>query len=178
MKAFPHWEDLVTIGKCVKPHGLNGEMRVKPITDFPERFEQTEKVFAHQQKDPVRPLSITAVRGHHGGLLVQFQGVDSIDKANALRGHFLAVPDDELVELEEDEYWHWELEGLAAFTPAGEPLGVLKEVIQSPAHDLYLVEGQDGRSHLVPAVHEYVPEIDIANKRVVIILPQMDDEEE
>lgn len=176
MKSFPYWEELVTIGKCVKPHGLNGEMRIKPITDFPERFEQTEKVFAHQQKDPVRPLTIIAVRGHHGGLLVKFQGVDSIDAANSLRGHFLSVPDDELVELEEDEYWHWELEGLAAYNPEGESLGVLKEVIHSPAHDLYLIETPGGDSHLVPAVHQYVPEIDIEGQRVVVILPALEDE--
>lgn len=176
MKSFPYWKDLVTIGKCVKPHGLKGEVRVKAITDFPERFEQTESVFAHQQKDPVTALEIESVRGHHGGLLVKFVGVDSIEAANKLRSHFLAVPDDELVELEEDEYWHWELEGLTAFSPAGEKLGQLKEVIQSPAHDLYLIETEQGRTHLVPAVHQYVPEINLEKSKVVVILPDMEDD--
>jgi 16S rRNA processing protein RimM len=175
MKAFPYWEDLVTIGKCIKPHGLRGEIRVKAITDFPERFEQTESVFAHQQKDPVRPLEIEGVRENHGGFLIKFAGVDSLAEAEKLRNHFLSVPDDELVKLEEDEYWHWELEGLAAFSPQGEQIGVLKEVVQSPAHDLYLVETRDGQTHWVPAVHQYVPEIDVEQKRVVIVLPQMED---
>lgn len=173
--SFPYWDNLVTIGKCIKPHGLGGEIRVKPITDFPERFEQTESVFAHQSKDPVRPLEIEGVREHHGGFLIKFVGVDSLTEAEKLRGHFLAVPDDELVELEEDEYWHWELEGLKAFAPDGTPLGVLKEVVQSPAHDLYLVETPEGQTHWVPAVRQYVPDINIEEGRVTIILPELED---
>jgi 16S rRNA processing protein RimM len=173
--AFPYWDNLVTIGKIVKPHGLKGELGVKPITDFPERFEQTETVFAHQQKDPVRKLEIEAVRDHSGGFLVRFRGVNSIAQAQALRGFFLAVPEDELVVLEEDEYWHWQLEGLNAFAPSGERVGVLKEVIESLAHDLYLIETDSGESHLVPAVHQYVPEIDIEKERIVVIIPEIED---
>lgn len=175
MSSFPYWDNLVTIGKCVKPHGLQGEMRVKAITDFPERFEQTEHVFAHLEKDPVRPLEIASVRENHGGYLIKFKGVDSLAEAEKLRSHFLAVPDDELVELEDDEYWHWQLEGLQAFSPEGQPLGVLKEVVQSPAHDLYLVETPQGQTHWVPAVRQYVPEIDVENGRVVVIFPVIED---
>lgn len=170
--SFPYWDNLVTIGKCVKPHGLHGEIRVKAITDFPERFEQTENVFAHQQKDPVRPLAIENVRDNHGGFLIKFAGIDSLTEAESLRGFFLSVPDDELVELEDDEYWHWQLEGLRVVSPEGEEIGTLKEVVQSPAHDLYLVEGINGELHWVPAVRQYVPEIDVDNGRIVISLPQ------
>lgn len=173
--SFPYWENLVTIGKCAKPHGLQGEIRVRAITDFPERFEQTESVFAHQQKDPVRPLEIESVRENHGGYLIKFVGVDTLEEAEKLRNFFLSVRDDELVELEEDEYWHWQLEGLKVFSPEGAEIGILKEVVQSPAHDLYLVETGDGSTHWVPAVKQYVPEIDIEAGRVVAILPQIED---
>ena len=174
-RKFPYWDSLVTIGKCVKPHGLNGEMRVKPITDFPERFEQTESVYAHQQKDPVRALTIESARDNHGGYLLKFEGVDSIEEAEKLRGFFLAVPEDETVILEDDEYWHWQLEGLKAFEPGGREVGVLKEVVESPAHDLYLVEESGGKIHWVPAVRQYVPEIDIEKGRIVVILPELED---
>lgn len=171
---FPYWDNLVTIGKCVKPHGLGGEIGVKAITDFPERFEQTETVFAHQRKDPVRHLKVETVRAHSGGFLLKFKGVNSKDKAEQLRGFFLAVPEDELVLLEDDEFWHWELEGLKAFSPSGEALGTLKEVIESPAHDLYLIETPEGKTHLVPAVHEYVPEINIEKNKVIVIIPEIE----
>lgn len=173
--SFPYWNTLVTIGKCAKPHGLRGEIRVKAITDFPERFEQTEHVFAHQQKDPVRSLSIESVRENHGGFLIKFLGVDSVTDAEKLRGFFLSVPDDELVELEDDEYWHWQLEGLKALSPQGEALGTLKEVVESPAHDLYLIESPDGQTHWVPAVHQYVPEIDIEKGHIIVILPEFEE---
>lgn len=173
---FPYWDSLVVIGKCVKPHGLHGEISVKPITDFPERFEQTELVYAHSRRDPVRRLEIESVREHSGGFLLKFVGVDSIDQASALHGHFLAVPEDELVILEEDEYWHWELEGLNAFDPEGRSLGTLTEVIESPAHDLYVIRTEEGREHLVPAVHQYVPEIDLEKKRIVVIIPVIEED--
>lgn len=176
MSTFPYWDSLVTIGKCVKPHGLKGEIGVKPITDFPERFEQTETVFAHCQRDPVRKLEIEAVRAHSGGFLLKFKGVESKEQAAALRNYFLAVPEDELVILEEDEFWHWELEGLKAFTPDGHQVGELAEVIESPAHDLYLIKTPEGKEHLVPAVYEYVPEIDPENGRIVVILPDFGEE--
>ena len=172
---FPYWDSLVTIGKCVKPHGLNGEMRVKPITDFPERFEQTEHVYAHLEKDPVRALVVESARDNHGGYLLKFEGVDTIEQAEKLRGFFLAVPEDETVILEDDEYWHWQLEGLKAFNTEGRQLGLLKEVVESPAHDLYLVEEPNGTIHWVPAVRQYVPEIDIANGRIVVVLPEMEE---
>ena len=175
MSTFPYWDSLVTIGKCVKPHGLKGEIGVKPITDFPERFEQTETVFAHCQRDPVRKLEIEAVRAHSGGFLLKFKGVESKEQAAALRNYFLAVPEDELVILEEDEFWHWELEGLRALDFDGKEVGVLAEVIESPAHDLYLIKTPGGREHLVPAVREFVPEIDIEKGIVVVKILEIDE---
>jgi 16S rRNA processing protein RimM len=172
---FPYWENLITIGKCVKPHGLKGEIGVKPITDFPERFEQTPRVFAHKQQDPVKPLIIETVRDRSGGFLIKFKGVEDKTAAEGLRGYFLAVTEDELVVLEEDEFWHWELEGLKALDEDGQELGVLTEVIESPAHDLYVVKTKDGRSHMVPAVREYVPEINIEDQTVVVRLPEMEE---
>ena len=171
---FPNWENLITIGKCVKPHGLKGEIGVKPITDFPERFEQTPRVFAHKQQDPVKPLIIETVRDRSGGFLIKFKGIEDKTSAESLRGYFLAVTEDELVVLEEDEYWHWELEGLKALDEDGQEIGVLIEVVESPAHDLYVVKTTEGRRHLVPAVREFVPDIDIESGTVVVRLPEME----
>ena len=172
---FPYCKNLVTIGKCIKPHGLKGEVRVKAITDFPERFEETVHVFAHASKDPVRPLVIEATRPQSGGYLITFQGVDTIEEAERLRGMFLAVREDELVQLEDDEFWHWELEGLQAYSPEGEKLGTLTEVIHSAAHDLYVISTPNQKEHLVPAVHQYVPTIDLEAKKIVVILPQLEE---
>lgn len=169
--TFPYWKDLVTIGKCIKPHGLDGEMKVKPVTDFPERFYETENVFAHRREDPVHPLQIETVRPHQNGFLVRFSGYGDLASAEQLRGMTLAVWEDELVELEDDEYWHWQLEGLRAVDSCGQEFGTLKEVVSSLAHDLYVVEDLNGKTHLVPAVRQYVPEIDLLRGRATIILP-------
>jgi len=173
--SFPYWDTLINIGRCVKPHGIKGEIGVKPITDFPERFFETEAVFAHKNQDPVKPLIVEAVRPHSGGFLLKFKGVDSKSQAEKLRGLFLAVTEDELVVLEEDEFWHWELEGMAAVDPEGRAVGELIQVVESPAHDLYMIRTPQGEEHLIPAVREFVPEIDREKNQITVVLPEIID---
>lgn len=174
-------DQLVAIGKVIKPHGVRGEMRVEVLTDFPERFEETEEVHlippakngAPEGPGQIWLLPVESTRAHHGRMLVKLKGVSSMDQAGWLRNYVLAVPEDELVELEEGEYWHWQLEGLDVVTPAGEKLGTLREVLTTPAHDLYCVAtGQ--REILIPAVNEYVHEVDLQGGRIVVTPPELE----
>ncbi|MEW6284507.1 MAG: ribosome maturation factor RimM, partial [Candidatus Eremiobacterota bacterium] len=123
---------------------------------------------------PDRPwaMAVQAARPHHGRMLVQLEGVTRVEEAQLLRHYVLAVPDDELVELEEGEYWHWQLVGLEVVTPDGSPLGRLSEVVTIPAHDLYVVQTPGGEV-LIPAVDEYVLEVDLAARRMLVKVPEI-----
>lgn len=173
-------DELVAIGKVIKPHGVRGELRVEVLTDFPERYEETDEVHLIPPRDAPRDappqlwkLEVESTRPHHGRMLVKFKGVDDMTRADLLRNFTLAVPQDELVGLEEGEYWHWQLEGLEAVTLDGEKLGTLREVLSTPAHDLYCIGTRKGEI-LIPAVDEYVHEVDLARKRIVVTPPKIE----
>lgn len=174
-------DQLVAIGKVIKPHGVRGEVRVEVLTDFPERYEETEEVHlipppsgaAREAPPGIWRLPVESTRAHHGRMLVKLKGVDTMDRADCLRNFLLAVPQDELVELEEGEYWHWQLEGLEVLTPEGQRLGKLREVLTTPAHDLYCVATEKGEL-LVPAVDEYIHEVDLAKGRIIVTVPVLE----
>ncbi len=171
-------DELVAIGKIIKPHGVRGEMRVEILTDFPERYEETEEVHlipppsgaAKEAPDTIWLLPVESTRAHHGRMLVKLAGVNDMDQAGYLRNFTLAVPQDELIELEEGEYWHWQLEGLTVVNAEGETLGTLREVLNTPAHDLYCVATSEGEI-LIPAVDDYVHAVDLEKKRIVVSVP-------
>lgn len=144
------------------------------LTDFPERFLETERVHLHQQQPPVYELGVESARLHGGGVLLKLEAVDSIELAELFRGYFLGITEDELAPLEEDEYWHFELEGLEARGVDGKKLGVLREVLSTPGHDLYAIDTEDGQELLIPAVKEYVPDICLEEGFLTVVVPEIE----
>jgi 16S rRNA processing protein RimM len=118
-------------------------------------------------------LTIETVRPHQGRLLVVFDGVYDRDVAEGLRGVLLCVNSDDLPGSDNpDEFSDYELVGLAAVTPDGEPLGEVVRVDHAPASELLVLRRPDGRSALVPFVKAIVPEVDLAGGRVVLTPPE------
>jgi 16S rRNA processing protein RimM len=162
-------DELIVIGQLGKPHGLRGEMRCRPETDFPERFLDTEEVEIFLDKGPARRLAVEWARAHQNLILLKLVGVDTVEQAGLLRNYLVAVGPDEVVEMD-DGYFHYELEGLEVFDESGGSLGHLVEVMANPAHEIYRIAGPGGEI-LVPAVEEYVVSIDIEHARIVIRPP-------
>lgn len=165
-------DDLVIIGRLLKPHGLRGDIRCHPETDYPERFEETDEVEIFDDKNPPRRVRVEHARMHGQVVLIKFEGIDTIEAAEPLRGFLVAVPDDETVDLEEGEFYHYEIEGLQVFDETGKSLGIVDEVLANPAHEIYRVG-----ELLIPAVPEYVLEVDLDKARVVVRPPVYDDED-
>ena len=145
-------------------------MRCRPETDFPERFLETEEVELFLDKGPARRVAVESARFHGANILIKLVGVNSPEEAALLRNYLVAVGPDEVIDME-DGYYHYELEGLEVFEPDGTRIGVLREVISNPAHEIYRVDDL-----LIPAVEEYILEIDLDNKRMVAKRPQYDED--
>lgn len=158
--------DLIKIGQITSPQGIRGEVRVFPLTDFPERFHTLRQALLGPA---ARPVGIQ-YRGVAGNvLIVAIDGVLDRDQADKLRGQYLQVPRSEVHPLPEGYYYDFDLIGLAVVDPEGKPLGRLAGVDRSsPVHHLYVVETPDGKQYLVPAVKAFVQEIDLAHGRIVI----------
>jgi len=155
----------LVIGEVIKPHGVRGEVRVRPHTDLPERFTWLEVVYIG--KESPRPMTVTAVRLHQGLVLLKLDGIDSRDDAETLRGAWLQVPEADAIPLEEGEYFLYQLEGLAVVTDAGRALGVVVEILETKANNVLVVKGPLGEV-LIPDIDDVVDVVDLENGRIVI----------
>lgn len=158
--------DLVKIGQITSPHGVRGEVRVYPLTDFPERFVNLRRVLLG---DAARPIGVH-FRGTVKNLVIlELEGVTDRDQAEKLRLQYVQVPRSEVHPLPEGHYYVYDLIGLDVVDPEGKPLGKLVAVdTANPAHDLYVVETAPRKRHMVPAVREFVKAIDLAAGKMVI----------
>ena len=174
-EACPYeFDQLVTIGKVGKVHGVQGAFHCVAITDYPERFEETERVHLHNGKPPVRTVQVESARYRSGRVILKLVGVDSPAAAESIKHWLICAGEDELVELEDGEYFHFELEGLRAIDEYDQPLGILREVLTTPAHEIYCLDTPHGEV-LVPAVSEFVLALEPEKGFVKLRLPIMDD---
>lgn len=152
------------VGRIVNTHGLKGDVKIYSYTDYPERFEEIDYVY----DDEGKKYMLERVKYHKSMPIIKLQTVDSIDDAEKMRGVTLYIDEENLRELEEDEYMISDLVGLQAFTESGNPLGEVVNVLQYTANDIYVIHSSDGKEYLVPALKEFVPVIDIENKKMII----------
>ncbi len=161
--------DLITIGRIVAPHGIRGELRVRPETDFPERFVHLRRAFLVRD-GRTEEVEISAVRPHRDGLLVVLGGVSDRTTAEHLRGAQIAVPRADLVPLAADTFYVFEIIGMRVRTDDGRDLGIVDEVMRGPANDVYVVRSK-GRETLVPAVRQFVRAINRDAREITVVLP-------
>ncbi|HEU4963046.1 MAG TPA: ribosome maturation factor RimM [Bacilli bacterium] len=167
-------QHLILVGHVVNTQGLGGEVRVVSRTDFDDvRFKKgSELLLVHPNFPKPIPLKVNSSRPHKQFILLKFEGHDNINAVEKYKGGDLKVPEDELVELPEDEYYIYQLKGCTVVTDEGEELGVLKDVLQPGANDVYVVKPSKGKDILLPAIRDCVLDVDVENKKIVVhIMP-------
>ena len=138
-------EPRVVLAAVAGAHGIGGEVRLKLFADGLDSLKRHQRLFAGE-----RPLTVTALRGGKSGAVARFAEIVDRSAAEALRGQLLSVPRTELPPLEEGEYYHADLIGLACESDEGEPLGTVVAVENFGAGDLLEIEKPDGRRALIP----------------------------
>ena len=158
------------VGKIVNTHGVRGEVRVLATTDFiDERFAKGNTLYLQQSGEPL-PLTIESTRQHKGFVLVKFVGYDNINDVEKYKGCGLYVTKENRVACEKDEYFIADLIGLSVVTDEGQMLGNVTDVISTGANDVYVVLAEDGTELLLPAIHECIRDVDVANGRMQVHL--------
>jgi 16S rRNA processing protein RimM len=157
--------DPVIVGRIVAPHGIRGELKVQPLTDFPERFEAGSRLWINGAQWVVQ-------RGRWTGrtVILQLRGLETRNEAEALRGAELTVPEPTKLE-DEGVYYLHDIIGLSVFDSAGEALGKLEDVFTTGSADVYVVEGERGEL-LLPALDDVITEVDIEGGRIVVAIPE------
>ena len=164
-------EDLVAIAKIVKPRGLRGEVVADVLTDFPERFESLNNVVGVFSDGTRTELKIEDVRFQKGRVLLLVAGFDSIERAETLRDVEICIPESAVAELDEDEYFDWQLEGCEVETIGGDAVGTVREVMRTGGTEILVVDNGT-REYLIPFAESICPEVDIEAKKIRIDPPE------
>ena len=153
---------MIRVGQVAGAYGLEGAVKVIPLTDFADRFDEGSSLLLDGAQRQVEWS-----RESHPGLVVKLRGIDNRTMAELFRGRYLELPDEEGRSLEAGRFYHHQVVGLAAVTKSGERLGVVTEVLERPANDVWVVH-EGSVEHLIPATKDAVLEVDLGNGRVVI----------
>lgn len=153
-------EDFFQVGVITSTHGLKGEVKVFPTTDDPRRFKRLKEVILDTGKERLQ-LEIEGVKFFKQFVILKFRGIDNINDVEKYRRASLLVARKDAVRLQKDEYFIADLMGLRVRDEDGDEIGVLKNVIETGANDVYVIEMTDGRELLLPAIKQCVLEVDV-----------------
>ena len=162
-------EDFLKVGVITTTHGVRGEVKVYPTTDEPERFLELDHVLLDTGKE-FRDLEIKNVRFFKNLVILKFKGIDNINDIEKYKGHDLWMPREEGQELDEDEYYIADLLGLRVILDDGTEFGTLKNVMETGANDVYIIDTNAHGEVLVPAIRECIQDIDLEKNTMTIHL--------
>ena len=160
----------ILIGRVISAHGLRGGINVLPLTDYPERFETMDVITLYREERPWRSVKVRGVRFNEGkNVLTLKTNLADRDEAEACVGMDILIAPEERVALPEDSFWVDDLIGLAVEDVGGRPLGQVEDFITG-ANELYVIRDPVGALHYIPAVREFVREINIEEGRIRVAL--------
>lgn len=162
-------EDYLQVGVITSTHGIRGEVKVFPTTDDATRFEELEHVILDTGKEQI-PLEIQSVKYFKQFVILKFKGIDNINDIEKYRKMPLLIERKDAVELEEDEYFIADMIGMQVFTDDGKHFGILKDVMETGANDVYIVESDEHGEVLIPAIHDCILEVDVPGGKITIHL--------
>lgn len=163
-------EELVAVARIVRTRALKGEVVADLLTDFPERFEVLGSVTAVRDSGDRFELKIEKFWFQNGRVILKFAGYDSIEMAETLRDTDICVPESEVVELETDEFFDWQLAGCRVETLDGIIVGEVSELMRTGGTELLVVRGET-KEYLVPFANSICVDVDIENKLIRIDPP-------
>jgi 16S rRNA processing protein RimM len=155
----------LAVGAIIGTHGLDGELRVRLITDDPEHFVTLKRVLLGEQRIP---YEIESVRFNRGVALVKLSGVDSIDTAESLRGAVLRIPGSEARPLGENEFFLYQVVGIAVRDEMGADLGAVSDIIETGANLVFVVTNSEGKDELYPSIPEVVVDLNPGEGYMVV----------
>jgi len=153
---------VIRVGEVLGAFGIRGAVKVRSLTDFPERFAPASELFLDGSS-----LRVEWSRHQPAWLVVKLSGVDTRSVAEAQRGRYLEVPESDLRPLPEGRWYHHDLVGLAVATERGRALGTLVDVVSRPANDVWVAKS-DNTEHLIPATADAVLDVNLETGKVIV----------
>ena len=163
-------EQFLRVGVISSTHGIRGEVKVFPTTDDVKRFKKLKNVILDTSREHLN-LEVEGVKFFKQFVILKFKGIDNINDIEKYKGKDLLVDRANAVRLRKDEYFVVDLIGLEVFTEDGEKFGTMKDVLETGANDVYIIDSLNHGEVLIPAIKQCVLDIDIeANKMVIHLM--------
>ena len=162
-------EQLLQVGVISSTHGVRGEVKVFPTTDDVKRFKKLKQVILDTGKEQL-PLEVEGVKFFKQFAILKFKGIDNINDIEKYKGKSLLVDRQNAVKLRKDEYFISDMIGMSVYTEDDNLFGTLKDVMETGANDVYVIESKEHGEVLVPAIKQCILEVDIENQKMVIHL--------
>lgn len=153
-------EEILQVGIISSTHGVRGEVKVYPTTDDVRRFKKLKEVILDTGKEQIT-LEIEAVKFFKQMVILKFKGFDNINDVEKYRQKSLYVTRANAVRLSRDEYFIADLMGLKVLNEEDEQIGTLRDVMETGANDVYIINMTDGRELLLPAIKQCVLQVDV-----------------
>ena len=160
-------DELILLGQIVRYQGNKGHVRVEPLTNNPQRFFEMDELVVERSRGN-RRLEIEEVREQNDFIVIKFHGIDDIEAAEELKGSYLSLPESELPDLPEGEYYIYRLTGFEVSTEEGRRLGKLDQVWTDSGTDIFVVRDEDDEEYLIPAAREIILSIDEEREEIII----------
>ena len=162
-------EDFFRVGVIANTHGIRGEVKIFPTTDDVKRFDYLKEAYIDAGKEKIK-VEVSNVRYFKNLVIVKFKGIDNINDIEMYKKRELWIPREEAQELEEDEYYIADLIGMDVVLEDGSKFGTLKDVMETGANDVYVVEDAKGEEILLPAIRECILDVDVEKNVMTIHL--------
>src|SRR5699024_1463357 len=154
------------VGEIVNTHGLKGEVKVKRITDFEERFHVGSTVYIKRGSLDFIPLKVDGFRKHQQFDMLHFEGYDTIESVATIKGKQLFIKEEQLTELLPGEYYYHEIIGCKMYTVDNDYIGEIEAILSPGANDVWVVKDVEGKEILIPYIDDVVKKIDVDQKQV------------
>ena len=162
-------EDLLQVGVITSTHGIRGEVKVFPTTDDPNRFRKLKQVILDTGKEQLE-MEIASVKFFKNQVIVKFKGIDDINDVEKYRKAGIYVTRENAVPLGENEYFIADLIGLRVISDEEEELGVIDDVLQTGANDVYIVKKEQTPDLLIPAIKDCIKNVNIEEGTMIVHL--------
>jgi 16S rRNA processing protein RimM len=164
-------EELILIAKVRRSHGVKGEVLLETFVMDDKRFKKLKRVFLRDAKGKLEEKQVTSARLTANGVLIKFEGIDDRDEADELRAQEVTIPISERAKLPAGQAYYDEIIGMDVIDDASdEKLGVVRDVLEMPAGEVYVLEMNDGREHLLSSMGEEVKKLDVKKNSLRVSL--------
>ena len=164
--------DYISVGYVLKPQGIKGEIKVEPLTDYIERFDELDILYI-KEDDKYTPTRILSRKYSPNHVFLLLEGYYDRNQAEKLRGQYLWIARDQVRELPEDTFLIADIIGCAVYTKEGQYLGSVDDVIETGSNDVYVTKGPLG-DVLIPGLKKVILDVDIKNKKIIVSAQELE----